>query len=71
MKSTTAENCVIFCTGYPIVFITLIDIKTLSGFSQIQQYFYFIFISKKCFGGQLTGKCRQNKNKIKYIVVFD
>ena len=32
---------------------------------------YFIFILRKCFRGQLTEKCRQNKNKIKYIVVFD
>jgi len=41
MQSTTAENCVIFCTRYPIVFIISKDNKTVSGFSQIQQYILF------------------------------
>ena len=50
MKSTGAENCVIFCTGYPVVFITLKDNKTISGFSQIQQYILFYFYFDETFG---------------------
>jgi hypothetical protein len=49
MKSKTAENCVIFCTVYRIVFITLKDNKRVSVFSQMQQYILFYFYLDEMF----------------------
>ena len=43
LKSTTAENCALFYVGYPVVFISLKDNKTVSGFSQIKQYILFFY----------------------------
>jgi len=49
MKSTRAENCVLFCTGYPIVFIALKDNKTVSGFIQTQRFILFYFYLDEMF----------------------